>query len=230
MTSTSSRTIALTGATKGLGRALVDRFVEAGHTVFGCGRSGEAIEELAASHPLPHAFETVDVSDHGQVEAWARTILETAGSPDLLINNAAVINRNARLWEVSAEEMAMVLAVNIGGPANAIRAFVPAMIERGRGVIVNLSSGWGRSTAPEVGPYCATKWAIEGMTGSLAQELPRGLAAVAVNPGVIDTEMLRSCWGEDAGAYRGPEEWSRRAAPFLLGLDAGDNGAALTAP
>ena len=79
------------------------------------------------------------------------------------------------------------------------------MIEQGRGVIVNMSSGWGRSSAPEVAPYCASKWAIEGLTQSLSQELPPGLAAVAVNPGIIDTHMLRSIWAEDSAGFPSPE-------------------------
>ena len=83
----------------------------------------------------------------------------------------------------------LVCSENIKGVASVIRYFTPAMIDRGTGVIVNFSSGWGRSTSPEVAPYCATKWAIEGLTGALSQELPAGLAAVALNPGVIDTDM-----------------------------------------
>ena len=101
------------------------------------------------------------------------------------------------------------------------------MIEAGRGVIVNLSSGWGRSTSPEVGSYCTTKWAIEGLTGSLARELPKGLAAVVLNLGVVDTEMLRSCWGEGAGAYEEPGDWAARAVPFLAVLGPRDNGGGL---
>jgi NAD(P)-dependent dehydrogenase (short-subunit alcohol dehydrogenase family) len=111
-----------------------------------------------------------------------------------------------------------------------IRHVVPAMIARGSGVIVNLSSGWGRSTSPEVAPYCASKWAIEGLTRALAQELPRGLAAVPLNPGIIDTAMLRSCFGESASEHPGPEEWARAAIPFLLGLGPKDNGKPLTVP
>jgi NAD(P)-dependent dehydrogenase (short-subunit alcohol dehydrogenase family) len=97
-------------------------------------------------------------------------------------------------------------------------------------VIVNLSSGWGRSTSPEVAPYCATKYAIEGLTKALAQELPPGMAAVPLNPGVIDTDMLRQAWADDAGAYPKADDWARRAAPFLLGLGPKDNGKSLTVP
>jgi NAD(P)-dependent dehydrogenase (short-subunit alcohol dehydrogenase family) len=102
------------------------------------------------------------------------------------------------------------------------------MVKRKSGVIVNLSSGWGRSTSPEVAPYCATKYAIEGLTLALAQELPAGMAAVPLNPGVIDTDMLRQAWADGASAYPKPDQWARRAAPFLLSLGAKDNGRSLT--
>ena len=116
----------------------------------------------------------------------------------MLLNNAGLINRNAPLWEVRAQEFSDVIDVNLKGVANVIRHFVPAMIKRRSGVIVNFSSGWGRSTDAEVAPYCATKWAIEGLTQALAQELPPGMAAVPFNPGIINTAMLRSCFGGSA--------------------------------
>jgi NAD(P)-dependent dehydrogenase (short-subunit alcohol dehydrogenase family) len=97
-------------------------------------------------------------------------------------------------------------------------------------VIVNFSSGWGRGTDAQVAPYCATKWAIEGLTRALAQELPKGMAAVPLNPGIIDTAMLRSCFGGDAGHYPTAEVWAATAVPFLLHLGAKDNGKPLTVP
>jgi NAD(P)-dependent dehydrogenase (short-subunit alcohol dehydrogenase family) len=81
-----------------------------------------------------------------------------------------------------------------------------------------------------VAPYCASKWAIEGLTRALAQELPRGLAAVPLNPGIIDTEMLRSCFGGDAAGYPSPPKWAEKAVPFLLELGPRHNGQALTVP
>jgi NAD(P)-dependent dehydrogenase (short-subunit alcohol dehydrogenase family) len=97
-------------------------------------------------------------------------------------------------------------------------------------VIVNFSSYWGRSAAAEVAPYCATKWAIEGLTAALAEELPPGMAAVPLNPGVIDTDMLRSCFGDSAGSYLGPKEWAKEAVPFILSLGPEHNGQQLTVP
>ena len=151
-----------------------------------------------------------------------------ARAPDLLLNNAALINRNAPLWKVPVQEFSDVIDVNIKGVANVIRHFVPAMIARRSGVIVNFSSGWGRSTDAEVAPYCATKWAIEGLTQALAQELSPGLAAVPLNPGIINTAMLQSCFAGGASNYPTAEEWAKTAVPFLLKLDASNNGEQLT--
>jgi len=220
--------VVVTGVTRGIGRALTDRLIELGHTVIGCGRSQSGIDELAMEHADPHRFAAVDVSKWSEVEEWAGAVLSDTTPPDLLINNAGVINHNAPLWEVSAEEFSTVLNTNVDGTANVIRAFLPAMIDSGRGIIVNMSSGWGRSTAPEVAPYCASKWAVEGLTQALSQELPAGLAAVAVSPGVVDTAMLRSCWGESAAASPSPETWAIGATDFLLSLTTRHNGESLS--
>lgn len=228
--SESRRVILLTGATRGLGRALVDRFIEQGQTVVGCGRSVPEVTALAKQHGPPNGFQVVDVANPNAVSVWAGGVLAEYGAPDLVINNAAIINRNAPLWQISEAEMRAIVEVNLLGVANVIRHFVPAMVSRRAGVIVNLSSGWGRSTAPEVAPYCATKWAIEGLTKALAQELPKGMAAVALNPGIIDTAMLRSTFGAGAGSYLSPGEWSRAAAPYILSLGANENGKSVTVP
>ena len=222
------RVIVITGATRGLGRALGSAFAAAGHTVIGCGRSKQHVADLATAFRPPHAFAAVDVRDAAAVQAWADELLPRYGPPDLLVNNAALMNTPAPLWQVPAEEFDAVIDVNVKGVANVIRAFVPAMVKRKAGVIVNLSSGWGRSTSPEVAPYCASKYAVEGLTLALAQELPAGMAAVPLNPGVIDTDMLRQAWADGAASYPKADQWAKRAAPFLLNLGPKDNGRPLT--
>lgn len=226
----SMKRIVLTGATRGLGRALVESFAAAGHTVYGCGRSRQDVQSLVQGFGSPHHFAAVDVVDDAAVRAWADEVLAAAGPPDLLVNNAALMNRNAKLWELAADEFDPVIDVNIKGVANVLRHFLPAMVRRRAGVIVNLSSGWGRSVSPEVAPYCATKYAVEGLTLALAEELPEGMAAVPLNPGVVNTDMLKSCYGSAASRYPTPEAWARKAAPYILSLSAQHNGKSLTVP
>ena len=222
------KVIVITGATRGLGRALVSQFAVAGHTVVGCGRSLSHVQELQHAFPAPHDFAAVDVRHARDVWGWAVEVIRRHGPPDLLVNNAALMNNPAPLWEVLPDDFSDIIDVNVKGVFHVIRAFVPAMVERQSGVIVNLSSGWGRSTAPEVAPYCATKYAVEGLTLALAQELPGGMAAVPLNPGVIVTDMLRQAWADGASSYPKADAWAKRAAPFLLGLGAKDNARSLT--
>ena len=226
----SQKLIVITGVSRGLGLAMVDEFIDRGHQVVGCARSRQAIDRLGGKHSQKHRFETIDVASDQAVCAWAKNVLAADGVPDLLLNNAAIINKNAPLWDVPPAEFSKIVDTNIKGVFHVIRHIVPAMIERRKGVIVNFSSGWGRSTSPEVAPYCATKWAIEGMTRALADELPRGMAAVSLNPGIIHTRMLESCFGDEAASYPTPDKWAKRAVPFLLKMKPADNGSSLDVP
>ncbi len=226
--SSESRVIVLTGAGRGLGWAMCQRLVDLGHVLWGCTYSASSLERLQQHFGEQHHFARVDVANDTEVASWAKYVIEQAGAPDLLINNAGLINENAPLWKVSYDEFTRVIDVNITGVFNTIRHFVPEMIQRKTGVIVNFSSGWGRSTSPEVAPYCATKYAIEGMTQAMAAELPTGVAAVALNPGVIHTDMLNSCFGADASAFPDPDDWAERAVPYILELGQSHNGRSLS--
>lgn len=222
------KTVLITGVSRGLGRALTAKFIALGHTVIGCGRDPKAIAALNKQHGPPHRFDVVDVSDDAQVKHWAKAVLADHEPPDLLLNNAALINRLAPLWLVPQAEFDALIDVNIKGVANVIRHFVPAMVARKRGVICNFSSGWGRSTDAQVAPYCASKWAMEGLTQAMAQELPKGMAAIPLSPGIVNTEMLQSCFGGEAAAYPTAEQWAEDAVPWLLKLGPKDNGQSLT--
>lgn len=218
--------IAITGVSRGLGRALTSEFIALGHTVVGCARSKSAIIKLQQKDGKPHNFTVVDVADETQVKTWSNLFVNSP--PDLLINNAALINHPAPLWEVPSQEFSHLIDVNIKGVANVIRHVLPTMIKHSSGIIVNISSGWGRSTSPDVAPYCASKWAIEGLTQALAQELPSGMAAIPLNPGIINTDMLKICFGNEAEFYTPLETWVKKAVPFLLKLSPKDNGRYLT--
>ena len=225
---TGGKVVVITGVARGLGRAMAKRFAELGHHVVGCSRGEKHLLKLETELGDLHSFSMVDVTDDDAVAAWAEEAVAEFGAPDLLLNNAAVINKSKFLWELSAKEFGEVVDINLKGVVNVIRHFLPPMAKSGKGVIVNFSSGWGRSASPEVAPYCATKWGIEGLTQSLAQELPEGMAAVPLNPGIINTDMLRSCFGPSAADFQSPEDWAQSAVPFLLELGPGQNGQSLT--
>ena len=226
-----NRIVLITGLTRGLGRAMVDEFVRLGHTVIGCGRSHKEVDALRQQFPTPHDFYEVDVASDEEVKSWASLVVNSHGAPDLLLNNAGVINRNARLWEVTPRDFDRVIDVNVKGVANVIRHFAPEMLKRKRGIIVNFSSGWGRSTDAEVAPYCASKWAIEGLTLAFSQELPSTMAVASLNPGIINTDMLQSCFGRAAAnTHINPADWAKAAVPFLLRLTPADNGKQLAVP
>ena len=219
-----SKLVVISGCSRGLGRAMALEFSSRGWRVAGGARTLDALNELGRKINTDSLFLPLDVTDSESVESFAQQVEDKFGSPDLLVSNAGLINQNAPLTQVSPNEFASVLAVNLGGIHNMIRSFVPMMEKAGHGVIANFSSYWGQSTAPEVGPYCATKWGVEGLTRSLAQELPSGLAAIAFNPGVINTDMLQSTFGEQAHSYPSPQEWAVEAVNRLEKLSPVDNG------
>ena len=219
--------IVITGVTRGLGRALTDEFIQQGHLVIGCGRSEDILRSMSEDYPKNTYFNALDISDFNMVSLWAKEIIKKYRAPDFLINNAGIINKNAPLWEVPVKEFSDVIDINVKGTFNVIKAFLPEMFKVGSGTIVNFSSGWGRSTSSEVAPYCSSKWAIEGLTKSLAQELTGNLTCISLNPGIINTDMLRSCLA-NAKAYEKPKTWAKRATKFILNIKKHENGSSLT--
>ncbi|HDR6268607.1 TPA: SDR family oxidoreductase [Bacillus cereus] len=226
-----SKSVIITGVTQGLGCAMVDRFHELGWNIYGCGRSKDKIEELKKQYSKIHDFQVIDVSDSQQVNNWANYILNRHTAPDLIINNASIVNQNAQLWKITAQEFENVMNVNVNGVVNVIRAFVPAMVARKEGIIINMSSSWGREGEAELAPYCASKFAIEGITKSMALELPHGMAVVALDPGgSISTPMLKSCAPQYINESPTPETWSHKAIQYILNITIDENGDSLTCP
>ncbi|KAL2477598.1 NADPH-dependent pterin aldehyde reductase [Forsythia ovata] len=237
------KTVLITGVSRGLGKSLALELAKLGHTVIGCSRSQDKLSALqselssvstssissdSSKNINKHLVMNVDVRSNSSVEELARSVVEKKAVPDIIVNNAGTINRNNRIWEVPIDEFDAVIDTNIKGTVNILRHFIPLMIEKKQGIIVNMSSGWGRSAAAQVAPYCASKWAVEGLTRAAAKELPPGMAIVALNPGVINTEMLQSCFGSSAALYQTPDSWAPKAATMILNLTSADNGASLT--
>lgn len=220
--------ILITGVSRGIGRALAEEYLRLGHHVSGCARSESALAELTATAGDQGWFAPVDVADADQVRAWSRDILAWKGAPALVVNNAALLYPETPLWEVPPGEFDRIVQVNVSGTAHVIHALAPALIAAGQGVFVNMSSGWGRGVDAGFALYCATKWAIEGLTKALALDLPRGLAAVALSPGMVNTAMLEQAFPGEAHRSVSPAAWARSAAPRLLALGPRENGQSLT--
>ncbi|XP_027332007.1 NADPH-dependent pterin aldehyde reductase [Abrus precatorius] len=225
-----SRKVLITGVGKGLGRALALELASRGHAIIGCSRSQDNLNSLQSQlSSSNHLFLNADVKSNDSIQEMARHVMEEKAVPDIIVNNAGTINKNNKIWEVGAEEFEEVMDTNVKGTANVLRHFIPLMIaNKQQGIIVNMSSGWGRSGAALVAPYCASKWAIEGLSRSVAKEVPEGMAVVALNPGVINTDMLASCFGSSASLYQTPQAWALKAATIILNLTPADNGASLT--
>jgi len=215
--------IVITGVSKGLGLAMAEKFINMGNSVSGCSRDKDKIDTLKNKHPQEN-FHVCDVTDYDAVAEWAEEVIAKFGAPDYLINNAALMNNIDSLWNINSDDFSRLIDVNIKGTFNTIHAFVPHMIKRSKGTIVNFSSGWGRFTSPGVAPYCTSKFAIEGLSQSLAQELPEGMICTALNPGMIDTDMLKSCFPGDTSIYPAPELWAEQAVERIFRLNKKDNG------
>ncbi|KAL9252361.1 NADPH-dependent pterin aldehyde reductase-like protein [Drosera capensis] len=245
------RTVLITGVSRGLGRALALEMARRGHFIIGCSRSQENLNSLRSElqktiSPVSaavnvsegderrHYLVNVDVRSNKGVEELARAVVEKKRVPDIIarwylsVNNAGTINKNNPIWEVSAEEFDTVIDTNVKGIASVLRNFIPLVNEKHHGIIVNMSSGWGRFAAAQVAPYCASKWAVEGLSRSMAKELTGGVAIIALSPGVVHTDMLKSCFGSSASVYPSPDQWAPRAATMILNLTVADNGASLT--
>jgi NAD(P)-dependent dehydrogenase (short-subunit alcohol dehydrogenase family) len=209
--------IVITGVSKGLGYSLAETFTDMGHDVYGCARSEKYPSGIKN-------FRQLDITDFSEVKEWAEEI----GAVDYLINNAAIMNTPESLWNIDADEFSSLININVSGTFNTIKAFMPKMLDTGKGIVVNFSSGWGRMTSPNVAPYCASKYAVEGMSSAMAQEVPNTFAVVTLNPGVIETDMTHKCFFDMAESFQSPSEWVRKAADFILNITPKDNGSQLS--
>jgi len=183
------RTILVTGASRGIGRAIASAFRQAGARVVGTRTSGgEEADDVC------HAYLQADFSDLSQVDACAEKVSVLA--PDVLINNAG-INRIAPFVDIAPADFLRIQQVNVYAPFRLCQAVLPAMQARGWGRIVSLSSIWGKISKPQRASYSASKFAIDGMTLALALEHgEHGILANSVAPGFTDTELTRRVLGE----------------------------------
>jgi NAD(P)-dependent dehydrogenase (short-subunit alcohol dehydrogenase family) len=177
--SLSGRVAVVTGASRGIGRAIATALSNAGAVVAGCARHASA------------GVASCDVRVPDEVARFAEDVQRTLGTPDILVNNAGTVAR-ARIDELSIEAWDEVVDANLKGTFLVTRAFLPSMRARRSGRIINIASIAGRQGTAELSAYCAAKHGVVGLTRALAAELRAdGIVANAVCPGSVDTDMLR---------------------------------------
>jgi NAD(P)-dependent dehydrogenase (short-subunit alcohol dehydrogenase family) len=180
----------ITGGGSGIGASLARACTAEGMRVVVVDVSGERAASVAAELPDGTAVaRAVDVSDAASVEALADFAFDTFGAVHLLCNNAGV-SPAGRIWDFTDDEWRWLLGVNVHGVANGIRSFVPRMIEQGEGHIVNTGSGASFVSTPRLGPYCATKHAIVGLSEALRYELDgTGIGVSVLVPAGVNTNI-----------------------------------------
>lgn len=183
----------VTGANSGIGRATAIHLASIGHTVFGTVRAtsrAAKLQTMAEAAGVTVRLVELDVADDDSVRMGFEEILRTAGRVDHLVNNAGV-GGNAVVEESPPSLFAEVMNVNLHGPVRCVQAVLPQMRARGAGTIVNVSSVVGRLAALAQAPYTASKWALEGMSEQLAQEVAGfGIRVAIVEPGVTKSAIF----------------------------------------
>lgn len=183
-----TKTVLVTGATRGIGAAISSAFRTAGAKVIATGTQSDATGSF-------DEYFQADFSDEEQIRACADFVRRS--EPDVLINNAG-INKNLPFVEIDPREFQRIQQVNVFAPFSLCQAAIPGMQRKGWGRIVNISSIWGKIGKEHRASYSASKFALDGLTLSLAAEhAADGILANCVAPGFTDTELTHKMLGEE---------------------------------
>ncbi|MEN9202234.1 MAG: SDR family oxidoreductase [Thermostichus sp. DG_1_6_bins_120] len=187
--------VLITGASEGIGRATAFTFARQGYRLSLAARTPETLRQTAIDLEQSLNAEVLavptDVTQPEQVESWVAKTLERYGRIDCLINNAGICMSGSFL-QTTPEHWQQLMAVNFWGYIHTIRAVLPDMLKRKRGQIVNVGSMGGKMPLPNMSAYCASKYAVSGLTEALRLELqPQGIQVIGVHPGIVNSSFLK---------------------------------------
>jgi len=186
----------VTGGSQGIGKAVAEKFINAGAVVAIAALDDNALKQVSAefqSKGFRFRVYGADLSEDFQTDSLVKSVVRDLGPVDILINNAGITGPTLPTHEVSVNDWDRTLNINLRTPFLLSRAVIPPMIERRTGTIINVSSIAGKMAYPLRSPYAASKWGLIGLTLTLAQELgPYNIRVNAICPGPTRTEMIDS--------------------------------------
>ncbi|NUP07254.1 MAG: SDR family oxidoreductase [Polyangiaceae bacterium] len=224
----SARVAVVTGASRGIGRAIAIALARRDLKIALLGRPSQNLEatcnEVRSLGVAARTF-ACDVADEAQVRQAADELVSTLGVPEVVVNNAGIVRRGMLVEETSTDAWDDVIAINLRGPFLVSRALLPAMKRRGSGRLIHIGSISSTIGCARNASYAASKWGLVGFAKSLAEELRgTGLISVAVLPGSVDTDMLR---GSGFDPVMAPSDVAKTVEYLALDAPAAVNGSAI---
>ena len=187
------KVVVITGAASGIGKATAKAFAQKGSDLVIADNNAQRLEETAGEIKATGArvlARQVDVSDRNQVESFAKFVISERGHVDILINNAGV-GVGGPLLDTNIEDFEWIFSINYWGVLYGLKYFLPHMVARKYGHVVNTASGAGLCSIPAMSAYCSTKFAVVGLSETLRSEVRRfGIGVSTICPGVINTNII----------------------------------------
>ena len=210
------KVVVLTGASSGIGYSLLKYFISEGAIVYASSRNEREITEKDKQECH---FELLDLSDEVNVEKYTKVVLQKENRVDILINNAGVAHNLALIEEMNLEMFNSIIRDNVMPTFNMMKHIMPIMKKNNSGTVINISSRAGRRAVPKLSAYTAAKFAVRGLTESVAKEVQEtGIKCVTISPAGVNTGMRAMVFGkEDAEKQQDTSRITEIISKILLG-------------
>ena len=210
------KVVVLTGASSGIGYSLLKYFISEGAIVYASSRNEREITEKDKQECH---FELLDLSDEVNVEKYTKVVLQKENRVDILINNAGVAHNLALIEEMNVEMFNSIIKDNVMPTFNMMKYIMPIMKKNNSGTVINISSRAGRRAVPKLSAYTAAKFAVRGLTESVAKEVQEtGIKCVTISPAGVNTGMRAMVFGkEDAENQQDTSRITEIISKTLLG-------------